>query len=85
MTHLYCNKCGSRDIQKSSGKNYYTITESDIHETHNTTAIRFEGRGYSYPGGYVMKQDIGKRLVVINGLMYMENQEQFEARLEKEA
>jgi len=80
MSHLYCNKCGSRDIQRSE-QNYYEITESDlIHAWFN-----FEGKIYPYPGGHVIKQDIGKRIKIVNGLAYMENQEQFEARLEKEA
>ena len=78
MSHLYCNQCGGTDIKKSK-QNYHTITDGELHRAW----IKFEGKIYPYPGGHVIKQDIGKRVVIVDGLAYMENQKQFEARLAK--
>ena len=74
-----CDKCNS--IIKE--KNYHEITEKDLLIK---SIIKIQGE--SFPSfsifGGLRSFDVGRRLYLINGILYIENQEQFENRVEKD-
>lgn len=60
---------------------YYTITANDI----GKTSFWFHGfQRFTDVIGRVLPQDIGKRIYERNGVMQVENQEQFEKRIAAE-
>jgi len=76
-THWKCPHCES--IVK--GKNYHTITEDDI----NGQYFTIQGKKFgSFTFGQLFSFDVGKRFYLINGLLYMENQEQYNKRIGKD-
>lgn len=63
------------------GKNvYYTLTEADV----GKRFLRFGGKTHVLANsiGYVQKRDVGKRLYLRNGLIYMESDEQYQKRVQ---
>ena len=75
-THWKCPQCNSI-IQ---GNNYHEITEEDLNRL---SVIKIQARrfpSYSIFGG-LESFDIGKRLYLIDGILYIENKEQYEKRI----
>jgi phage FluMu protein Com len=77
-THWKCPQCKSI----IRGNNYHEITEHDLQPN---TIIKIQAR--SFPNwsifGGLRHFDVGKRLYLINGILYIENQEQYEKRIKE--
>ncbi len=60
--------------------NYHEITEDDL-----KPFVVIEIQGNKYPSFSIMgglrSFDVGKRLVLVNGLLYMENEYQYQERI----
>ena len=77
-THWKCPQCNSI-IQ---GNNYHEITEKDLNPL---SVIKIQARrfpSYSIFGG-LESFDVGKRLYLIDGILYIENKEQYEKRIKQ--
>ena len=67
---------------------YHTITEEDLKPLSRRSELRAFGKTWFLVNqfGCIMTIDIGKRVYkVSNSILQIENQEQFEARLQREA
>jgi hypothetical protein len=60
-------------------REYYTITPEDV----NKRFLRIFNKGWLLSDlcGYIQLIDVGKRIYLINGILQMENQEQFTRRM----
>ena len=76
MKSLKCYIVKKSDISKSTSTP--VKVEACDHCGHEETIYPFE------PLGTVIPQDVGKMCKKIEGIWYVENQEQFKARLKKE-
>lgn len=58
---------------------YHKITAADFGKSH----LRINGRTYAVANflGRIMRQDVGKRIYVNNGIPQVENEKQFQDRL----
>jgi len=74
-----CDKCGTLVKDKT----YHTITEEDLNRKAVITI-----QGNKYPSfiifGGLRSFDVGKRLYLINNLLYIENDKQFNERIKSE-